>query len=125
MRSEIFLPGDLLMQRSVQVDKICFIVEGEVKLTNKKGVPLALTEVGSRLLMDDKTPSLSISADTFMLVKVLYKADVERINLMYPLINIMAMWDDAVRASIDRIVKIEPLQTQKSWRNFFSVTPKN
>lgn len=86
--TQIYMPDDIIVKRGKVVEKICYIVEGSAIKVNKKnkqvGVITAGSFCGEFALLTDMNAKFTIRADTFMLMKVLKKAEIDAILAHYP-----------------------------------------
>jgi signal-transduction protein with cAMP-binding, CBS, and nucleotidyltransferase domain len=87
--TRIFMPEDVILTRNQQVESICYIVEGTCAKYNKKNKIIAHYSAGDfcgeDALLKDVRPKFTVRAQTFMLMKVIAKSDVDSILSNYPL----------------------------------------
>jgi signal-transduction protein with cAMP-binding, CBS, and nucleotidyltransferase domain len=82
------MPEDVILTRNHKVESICYIVEGTCAKYNKKNKVIQHLSTGDfcgeDALLKDVRPKFTVRAQTFMLMKVIAKSDIDTILSHYP-----------------------------------------
>jgi signal-transduction protein with cAMP-binding, CBS, and nucleotidyltransferase domain len=101
------MPEDVILARKQKVESIYYIVEGTGAKFNKRNRVLDKYEsgdfCGEFALLKDVRPKFTLKAQTFMLMKVIAKNDVDSILSNYPLFykEFFHVKDTAIKMNIE------------------------
>jgi signal-transduction protein with cAMP-binding, CBS, and nucleotidyltransferase domain len=88
-KTKIFMPDDVILTRKQKVESIYYIVEGTCAKINKKNQVVEKFSsgdfCGEESLLKNIRPKNTVRAQTFMLMKVITKSDIDLILSHYPL----------------------------------------